>query len=250
MDWERYARQIPVVGEEGQARLATSDFLVVGAGGLVSPILYALVGAGVGKIRILDPDVVAISNLNRQFLHREEDVGREKVVSAAEKLSAFNSAVQIEPIAQRLTAENAQGFLKGMDLAVLAVDNLEARLTMNAACVALSIPFIEGGIDCFSGLVMAVEPGVTPCLACVQQPGQKPKTPSSLGAMAGIIGAMEATLAIQLLLGMPNSIANQLLFFDALDFSLEAIPIFKDPECKICGRKHHESHSFCPVDHQ
>jgi len=166
---DRYERQtiLPEIGETGQKRLENSKAAVVGAGGLGSPVLYYLAAAGIRNIRIIDDDTVDITNLNRQFIHFENDLGREKPQSAKEKLYSFNKDVRVDAVHARISKTNAAELLAGFDIVVSCADNNEARHIQNAVCVKNKTPLVNGGVEGFNGYVMVILPGDTPCFECV-----------------------------------------------------------------------------------
>ena len=236
---ERYERQIIIdkIGEEGQARLACSSVAVIGAGGLGSPILTYLALAGVGKLTLVDWDVVDISNLNRQFLHDTNDIGRKKAISAEEKLKALNPKVEIHPLSVELTGDNAEELLSGHDLVMGALDSLDARLIVNETCTNLGIPYVDGGVKEFGGRVMFSNPPQTPCFNCVFPPKvRKKKTVGVLGVTAGIIGGIQADVALIHLLQLPNPLGNKLLIFDGLRLTMNLVDVVKDENCEVCGK--------------
>lgn len=203
---ERYLRNvaIPGFGEQGQARLASSRVLVAGLGGLGSPAAFYLAAAGVGTLGLLDSDVVEESNLQRQLLHATHDIGRPKTDSAAEAIAALNPNVRVEPIRERLTAENAGDLIGGFDVVVEASDNFVTKFLINDACVGLQKPFATAGILCLSGQAQFVAPGLTACLRCaVPDPPQPPPgVPGVLGAAPGVMGSLEAMEVIRWLVGL------------------------------------------------
>lgn len=237
---ERYSRQIqlPQIGPAGQARLAGASALVIGAGGLGSTLLYCLAGAGIGRVGILDDDVVSESNLNRQFLFTTADLGRAKSLVAAERLAALNPHIQYERQSLRVNAQNAPALVKGWDIAILAVDNLETRLAVNRACCVAGIVLLNGGVEGFFGLIQLVEPGLTPCLECLygeaRQEDQTAEVPS-LGAAAAVVSSLMADAAIVLLLGLPNPLKNDLLCIDTEHFSFERVELSRSSSCPACG---------------
>lgn len=234
---ERYARQLALLGAEGQEKLARARVLVVGAGGLGSPLLSYLAAAGVGTLTFVDEDRVAESNLNRQILYAETDLGRSKAGQAAERLAALNRTARLTPIAARFTGENGPALVAGSDLVALALDNRETRLLANRLCVAAGRPLVDGGIDGWSGYVTAVVPGKTPCLSCwfeKRKPGGR--APVSLGPMAGVIGSMEALAVLQMLLGRPGP-AGRLMLFDGSEWTLSPLGAGRRPDCPACGNR-------------
>ena len=236
MELERYKRQIalPELGLEGQRRLAASSVLVVGAGGLGGPLLYALAGAGVGRLVVVDGDTVSLSNLNRQILFEQRDLGRPKAEAAAGRLAAFNPELRVEGVQTWLDGSNGAELLSGCQLAVAAVDNLPARLTLNAACAKAGIPLVNGGVDGWYGSVLAVEFGKTPCLACCYGGTSPAQEPAALGAVTGAVASLMASAALGLLLG-ENPIAGELLLYDGKRLELDRVPVERSPGCPICG---------------
>ena len=235
---ERYNRQVMIdkIGKEGQKRLAKASVAVIGVGGLGSPILTYLALAGVGRLTIIDYDCVEMSNLNRQFLHGTEDVGALKVESAKRKLNQMNHEVEINPLAIKLTKNNGEGLLSGHDLVMGALDSTETRFIVNEACVNLGIPYIDGGVKEFGGSVVFTNPPDTPCYNCVfpKKVGEKERV-GVLGVTAGIIGAIEADIAIIYLLGLANPLKDKILVVDGLRLSMNLVDIVADDMCEVCG---------------
>lgn len=234
--FERYQKQLsmPQITEKEQQKLAGSHILVVGAGGLGSPVLYYLAAAGVGHIHIIDDDRVDITNLNRQYLHFEKDIGSLKVDSAKDKLLSFNSTLEITTSAVWLNDENAGSFLAGQELIISCADNFETRYLLNKACVRNNIAMVDGGVNGFCAYVLTVLPGVTPCYNCIY-----PKEPQSretfgvLGAAAGVAGALMAIQAIKYLIGLREGL--QFTYVDLLSFSFYAMDIKRNDACTVCG---------------
>jgi len=227
---------LPQVGPEGQKRLSRASVAVVGAGGLGSPALTYLAAAGIGRLGLIDSDTVSLSNLNRQFLHGGSDMGRPKVISAKEKLAAINGDVEIIAHEACLTDENAGALLAGYDLVLGAVDSFGTRFVINRASAALGLPYIDGGVNGFCGCVLFSNPPQTPCLNCVfPNSDTQKKAIGVLGATAGIIGTLEANLALQWLLSRRNPIENKLLLYDGLRMSIDLIKIRRDKNCSVCG---------------
>lgn len=237
MDLERYRRQvvIPEIGEEGQHKLADSSVLVVGAGGLGGPLLYALAGAGVGRLVVVDGDTVSLSNLNRQFLFEQADLGRPKAEAAARRLSAFNPEITVEGIPLQLDEQNAVELPAGCQLAVSALDNLPARLALNAACAGRNIPLVNGGVEGWYGSVQAVEFGKTPCLACCYAGADPEVGGQALGAVTGTVASLMSSVAIQMLLGH-NPIPGELLLYDGKRMALDKVPVERSSGCPVCGK--------------
>lgn len=237
MELERYRRQlsIPELREGGQRKLAASSVLVVGAGGLGGPLLYALAGAGVGRLVVVDGDTVSLSNLNRQFLFEQGDLGRPKAEAATRRLSAFNPEITVEGKQLQLEEQNASELLAGCQLAVAAVDNLPARLALNAACAQARIPLVNGGVEGWYGSVQAVEFGKTPCLACCYAGTAPVEGGQALGAVTGAVASLMASVVLQMLLGH-NPIPGELLFYDGKGMTLDKVPVERSPGCPVCGK--------------
>jgi molybdopterin-synthase adenylyltransferase len=235
---KRYQRQIMIesIGAEGQAKLAASRVLVVGAGGLGSPVLYYLCAAGIGGLGIVDPDRVSISNLNRQILHTEADLHERKTTSAAQKLRALNSQVMVREYAEMLSENNIRDIFLGYGVVVDCVDNLATRLLVARACHSLGIALVEGGINGFSGFVMSVKPG-SACFGCLLNGTLiKDKMVPALGAAAGVAGSLQAAESIKLLLGIGEPLLNQVLFFDLLAQNFTRVKLTPSPACPVCGQ--------------
>ncbi len=231
----RYERQllIPQIGQKGQERLAASKVTVIGAGGLGSPVLTYLASAGVGKLQIVDCDVVSESNLNRQFLHHTDDVGKLKVLSAKEKLSMLNPDVVLSTVNRRLNGENIEECLIGSDVVVDCVDNTDTRIMVARACINLNIPLVEGGVSGLYGYVIDIGRDY-PCLSCLGYDNVKPVTPIPvLGVTAGIIGCMQANECIKLLLGIGEPLYGRMLNYDGLSGTWEEIQVKKDENCPV-----------------
>jgi molybdopterin/thiamine biosynthesis adenylyltransferase/rhodanese-related sulfurtransferase len=244
---ERYARHIvmPQVGPEGQARLLDSRVMLAGLGGLNSPVALYLAAAGVGTIGLADHDTVERSNLQRQVLHGETSVGQSKVQSARRRLQELNPDVRTEAIEERIDANNAARLVKGWDVVIDGMDNFPARYALNEACVKAGIPLVYGAVMRFQGQVSVFWPaagqGKTPCLQCLLPESTTVKAPPScaeagvLGVMPGIIGTLQATEALKLLLGTGESLIGQLLMIDALTMDFRKARIQASPACPVCG---------------
>ena len=235
---ERYSRQllIPQIGLEGQEKLSRSSALVVGAGGLGSPALTYLAAAGVGRLGLADSDTVALSNLNRQFLHNTGDIGRFKTDSAQEKLFGLNNEIVINTYNERLIDKNAKDIFSGYDIILGAADSFETRFVINKMCVSLRVPYIDGGINGFSGCVIFSNPPRTPCLNCVfPETAAKKETVGVLGVTAGVVGTIEANIALLWLLGLPNPLEGKLLLYDGLLMGFDLVEIKRNEECSVCN---------------
>lgn len=238
----RYSRHIllPEVGGKGQRKLLQSRVLVVGAGGLGSPVIMYLAAAGVGTIGVVDFDRVELSNLQRQVIHGTADLGRLKVESAAAKARDINPDVVVEPHALRLTAENALDLIGRYDVVVDACDNFPTRYLANDACVLLAKPLVHGAIYRFDGQATVFRPG-NGCYRCLfpapPPPGSVPSCAEAgvLGVLPGIIGAIQAAETIKVLLGIGDTLAGRLLIFDALAMEFRDIRLRRNPACPVCG---------------
>jgi molybdopterin-synthase adenylyltransferase len=236
---ERYSRQImiPGLGAEGQEKLKQAKVFIAGAGGLGSPAAIYLAAAGIGTIIIADRDRVEGSNLNRQILHRETDIGVEKTVSAAAKLKQLNPGIKIETRAETINETNAAILVGDADLIVDAMDNLPTRYLLNRTAIAKNIPFFHGAVYGFEGRAMTVIPGKSACLNCLYHGALPPgeKTPV-IGVTPGVIGCIQATEVIKYLTGMGELLTGRLLNYDGLSMKFTEFHIKKDPDCVICGK--------------
>ncbi len=241
---DRYARHILLreIGGPGQKKLKNTRILVVGAGGLGSPILLYLAAAGVGRIGIVDDDVVSRSNLQRQVIHRDADIGKPKVLSAQAAMVALNPHVEVRPHDRRLNAENAQALIAEHDLIIDGTDNFETRYLLNDACVAARKPLISGAISQWEGQFSLYDPARgAPCYACVfpkaPAPGLVPSCSGAgvVGALPGVIGAMMAAEAIKEIVGAGQGLRGRLVIHDALWGESRQIAITRRPDCPVCG---------------
>jgi molybdopterin/thiamine biosynthesis adenylyltransferase len=223
------------IGQEGQGKLKRSRVVIAGAGGLGSPIAIYLTAAGIGMIRIVDHDQVALSNLNRQILHWEEDIGTKKVNSAKNKLRNLNSAVEIEAIAETITESNVSQLVDGCDAIVDAMDNLPTRYILNRCAIKKNIPFFHGAVNGFEGRVMTIIPGETACLRCMYRgPVPQVKFPV-IGVAPAVIGSIQATEVIKYLVGIGKLLTNRLLVYDGLKVTFSEFTVSKNPNCDHCG---------------
>ncbi|MDD1742921.1 MAG: HesA/MoeB/ThiF family protein [Methanotrichaceae archaeon] len=234
-DLKRYDRQIMLFGVEGQKELKKSKVFIAGAGGLGSPISIYLAAAGVGKIVLVDQDVVELSNLNRQILHWERDVGKKKTLSAQEKLREMNSSLIVETFSDTLDENNACRLVGDADLIIDAMDNFPARYLLNKTAIENRIPFIHGAINGFHGQIITILPGETACLRCIFRKPPAPSTFPVIGVTPGIIGLIQATEAIKYLTGTGELLSNKLLLWDGLKPSFDIIDMARDPMCIDCG---------------
>jgi len=234
----RYDRQIMIreVGEAGQEKLKNARVFVAGAGGLGSPVSIYLAAAGIGTIRIVDHDSVELSNLNRQILHWDSDVGKKKVVSAREKLNALNPAVQVEISDDTVSESNVSDLVDGFDVIVDAMDNLPTRYILNRAAIEKNIPFFHGAVNGLEGRVMTIMPGESACLRCMYRgPVPAEKFPV-MGAAPAVIGSLQATEVIKYIVGMGELLTNRLLVYDGLGMRFNEFRIKKNPHCEHCGQ--------------
>jgi molybdopterin/thiamine biosynthesis adenylyltransferase len=235
-EMERYQRQLPVDSWD-QERLKSARVLVVGVGGLGGMSATYLAAAGVGYVRICDSDRVELSNLNRQILFASEDIGRPKAALVAKRLSAQNPEIHIEAISDKLTESNASELASGCDLIIDGLDNHSGRLKLNKASVDLKIPFIYGAIHEWLGQSSLFNPPKTACLACLMPEDlQDPKPTPVFGALPGVIGSLQATLALRYLMTGENPLSNALLIFRADTLSFETVTFERRPGCGVCGQ--------------
>jgi molybdopterin/thiamine biosynthesis adenylyltransferase/rhodanese-related sulfurtransferase len=244
---DRYSRhlRLPDVGLEGQKKLEAARMLVVGAGGLGSPAAYYLAAAGVGTLRIADDDVVDRSNLQRQILHADARVGMPKVESAAIALSALNPRTKIEAIAERIVSANIERMLDGIDVVVDGGDNFPVRYLLNDACVKLGKPLVYGAVQRFEGQASVFDAGrhrgEAPCYRCLfPEPPPPDAAPNCaeagvLGVLPGVIGLLQATEAVKLILGIGTPLTGRLLQFDALAMRFRETRLTPDPQCPVCA---------------
>ena len=244
---ERYSRHLllPEVGVEGQRRLEGSRVLMIGAGGLGSPAAFYLAAAGVGHLRIADDDVVDRSNLQRQILHTEARIGEPKVASAQATLGALNPRTQVEAVQARVTSDNIERLLDGVDVVLDGADNFPVRYLLNDACVKLGKPLLYGAVQRFTGQASVFDAGRQrgrcPCYRCLfPQPPPPEFAPNCaeagvFGVLPGIVGLLQATEAIKLLLGIGQPLAGRLLQFDALAMRFRDTGLAPDPDCPVCA---------------
>jgi len=239
----RYSRHLimPEVGVEGQEKLANAKVLCVGAGGLGSPLALYLAAAGVGTLGILDFDVVDFSNLQRQIIHSEDNVGVLKVDSAKQRLLELNSDIIVNTYNTRLTSENAMDIIKDYDIVIDGTDNFATRYLVNDACVLQGKPNVYGSIFRFEGQVSVFDAKRGPCYRCLYPepppPGLVPSCAEGgvLGKLPGVIGTLQASEAVKLIIGQGTPLIGRLLFLDVLEMKPRELTLRKDPNCPICG---------------
>ena len=235
---QRYDRQIMIYGfgEEGQEKLKKARVFIAGAGGLGSPTAIYLAAAGIGTIRMADHDMVELSNLNRQVLHWDENIGEEKAESAANKLKKLNRDIRIEVIGETLTEANASQLVADSDLIVDAMDNLPTRYLLNKTAIKKGIPFFHGAVYGFEGRAMTVIPGKSACLNCLYHGVAVPKVKFPvIGVTPAVIGCIQATEVIKYITGLGELLTNRLLNYDALRMKFTEFKINRDPDCEHCG---------------
>ena len=241
---ERYSRHvlIPEVGEEGQLQLLDSKVLLIGAGGLGSPAGLYLAAAGVGTLGIIDADIVDSSNLQRQILHTVDRIGTPKVDSAEATIRALNPDVAVVKYATRLTSENVLDVITGYDVIVDGTDNFPTRYLMNDASLVAGIPVVHGSIYQFEGSVTVYKPHDGPCYRCQYPEPPPPELAPScaeggvLGVLPGVIGTLQATEAVKLLLGIGDPLVGRQLRYDALAMEFVELKMRRDPECPVCSK--------------
>ncbi len=242
---KRYIRQeiLPIIGKNGQEQLARSRVLLIGCGALGTTIANNLVRSGVGFIRIADRDIIELSNLQRQMLFDEDDVGLPKAIVAANKLEKINSSIVVEPIVDDINYTNIESLMKTMDVIVDGTDNMLIRFLINDACVKHTIPWVYGGVIETYGMTMSILPPKTKCFRClipiIPDTGTLPTcdTVGVLNSIPIIIGSIESTEVIKLLLGKQH-LNTDLLTYDVWTNSFEKTPVQKNPSCECCGKHH------------
>ncbi len=241
---EYYSRQIVLneIGVEGQKRLKGARVCVVGVGGLGSPVTIQLTSIGVGHIRLVDRDVVEVSNLQRQHIYGMDKVGYPKVEAATERLRLLNPFVEVEPVPMSLTPGNAEKLIHGVDIVVDCLDSMSSRYSLNRACVKLGIPYIHGAVITHIGNASTIIPGETACLECFQGNVDDDALPTC--AVAGVhpsvisvIASIQVSEAVRILLGKPPNLADKLIFCDLEDLSFEKINLSRAETCPVCGSR-------------
>lgn len=239
----RYSRHIilPEVGGKGQAKIADAKVFIVGAGGLGCPVGYYLTAAGVGTIGIIDNDTVELSNLQRQIAHSVNTIGMAKVESAKKTFEALNPDVNIVAIQDRISKDNIMNLIKDYDIVVDGSDNFPTRYLINDACVMAGKPLVSGAILRFEGQVTTMIPKDGPCYRCLfEEPPPAGLVPSCqeagvLGVITGIVGGLQATEVLKLILGKGNLLKGELLIYDALKTTFRKVKVPKNPACPVCG---------------
>jgi len=235
-DRKRYARQILIkgIGEEGQRKLKNARIFVAGAGGLGSPVAIYLAVAGFGHITLADQDVVDLSNLNRQILHWDRDVGRPKVESGRDKLTRINEHIEVNVFKGTIDEGNVRDLTAGHDLIVDAMDNFPTRFLLNRASLSHRIPFIHASVWGMEGRMSTFVPGRTPCLECVFPHVPPKEVFPILGATAGVLGALQVTEAVKVITGVGRTLENRLLVYDGEYMEFHELEIRRDACCSAC----------------
>lgn len=244
-DFERrYARQmiLPSVGRAGQEKLAKARVLLVGAGGLGSPCAFYLAAAGVGFLRIIDDDTIDLSNLQRQILHKNADIGELKAKSAKETLLSLNPTISVESVVDKARSDNIRNYIKDIDLVIDGTDNFSSRYAISDACAAQGMPWVYGAVYRFEGQVSLfhAKPGQGPCYRCLFPDAIGAGAPNCseagvLGVTPGVIGLLQATEALKYLLGIGDALTGRLLSFDLLSMRSHETRFSADPACPVCG---------------
>lgn len=242
---KRYSRHIilPEVGGKGQKKISEAKVLIVGAGGLGCPVGYYLAAAGVGTLGIVDNDKVELSNLQRQIAHSVKTIDVYKADSAKQTFEALNPDVNVIAIKERLNSQNTLELFKDYDIIVDGTDNFPTRYLINDACVMLKKPLVSGAILRFEGQVTTILPGDGPCYRCLfEEPPPAGLVPSCqeagvLGVLCGVIGSLQATEVLKLIIGKGQPLSGQLLIYDALGVNFRKVKIPKNKECPVCGKE-------------
>jgi len=243
-DLQRYSRQIMLdeIGFVGLEKLRKAKVCVVGVGGIGNPVVTQLTAMGIGKLKIVDRDIIEISNLHRQHLYTEEDIGKVKVEAAKARLEQINSSVQIEALPNSVTKYTAENIVKGFDIVVDALDSIDARYALNDACIKLNIPLIYAGALGMLGSICTIIPNKTACLRCIFPALAEDDVPtcSTEGVHPSIlylVGGIQVSEVVKIILGERPTLENKLLYIDLNDLSLEKVPVFRQVECPSCGTK-------------
>jgi adenylyltransferase/sulfurtransferase len=231
----RYQRQLPLIAEDGQEKLRNARILIAGVGGLGTIIATYLAAAGVGRIRLVDHDKVETSNFNRQMLHFSYDLGKQKIMSASEKLMMLNPYVKIESIDKTINEHTVHEKCRNMDIIIDAMDNFPTRYLLNRAAIAYRIPLFHGAVRGFYGQATTIMPCRTACLKCIFPTSPPPETFPIIGATCGVIGSIQSTEVIKYLTNKGDLLNNRMLFWDGLSGNMNIFAISKNPYCQVCG---------------
>jgi adenylyltransferase/sulfurtransferase len=241
----RYRRQLimPEIGIQGQSRLKEATVMIAGLGGLGSLLAFYMAAAGVGRLKIVDMDRVALHNLNRQILHSTFDLGKPKTVSARRKLKALNPGCCIETLAARITKDTAGEMVRGCDLILDGTDNLDTRRVLNRAAWEARIPFLFGGVDGLDGMVATFIPGRSACLECIF-PGNHQRTHREIGIIgptAGVIASLQCLQAVKLITQQEPNLSGNLIHFHGAQMRLKKVALESNPDCRVCSPKNQVS---------
>lgn len=245
---QRYSRQVMLeeIGFEGMEKLRSAKVCVVGAGGIGNPVITQLVAMGVGKLRIVDRDVIEVTNLHRQHLYTDDDIGRVKVEVAAERLRKLNPGIEIEPVPTSVTKFTAEGIVKGFDIVIDALDSVEARYALNDACIKHNIPLIYAGAIGVTGSVSTILPNNSACLRCMFPELKEEEMPacSTEGVHPSVlylVAGIQVSEAIKIITGQQPMLVNRLLYIDLNELSFDRVQMFRQDECPACGTARKES---------
>jgi len=234
---QRYDRQLMMekIGKDGQEKLKQAQVFLAGAGGLGSPIAFFLSAAGIGKLRIVDHGVVERSNLNRQILYQEKDLGKKKAVCAQKRLEMLNPCIAVEALPERIQSDNAEELAGSCDVIVDALDNYSSRYILNQVAFKKRIPLVHGAVEDFYGQVTTIIPGKTNCLKCLFPQAPPHQTWPIIGMTCGLIASIQAAEVVKCILGIGKLLVNRLLILDGLHARMEEIALERNPDCKICS---------------
>jgi molybdopterin-synthase adenylyltransferase len=245
---QRYSRQVMLeeIGFEGMEKLRSAKVCVVGAGGIGNPVITQLVAMGVGKLRIVDRDVIEVTNLHRQHLYTDDDIGRVKVEAAAERLRKLNPGIEIEPVPTSVTKFTAEGIVKGFDIVIDALDSVDARYALNDACIKHNIPLIYAGAIGVTGSVSTILPNNSACLRCMFPELKEEEMPacSTEGVHPSVlylVAGIQVSEAIKIITGQQPTLVNRLLYIDLNELSFDRVQMFRQDECPACGTARKES---------
>ncbi len=233
---ERYRRQLPLLGKEGQEKLLRSKVAIMGVGGIGSFLSLQLAAAGV-SLRLVDWDVVELSNLNRQILYTTGDLGKPKVYVAAERLKELNPEIEVEPVHEPITGWNVLDMVKGVDLVLDALDSIKARMVVNEACVKEGIPHTYAAIgDWFATYTFFEKVGEDPCLRCILRESDD-RPPNVIGPVPAVIASISAIEAIKYLAGIGGTLRKELLIIDLKTMNFDRVKVFRNPNCPVCAKR-------------
>jgi adenylyltransferase/sulfurtransferase len=232
---ERYERQLKLIGRRGQQKLKQASVFIAGAGGLGTAVGSYLAAAGIGRVEIVDKDIVQISNLNRQVMYTEKDAGKKKAAVLARRLRLLNPHVQVTGSSLDIGRTGLRERVLAFDILVDALDNFTSRYALNHAALVQGIPLVHGSIRGFYGQLTTLVPGITPCLRCLFPETPAEDRPSVLGPICGVIGCLQAMEVIKYLLGNGSLLMNKLLVLDGLKGVLDEVEIGRRPDCPECG---------------